>query len=73
MCRFYSFLYVGIHIVCTTKTSYNVDIVVGIAYRLNLKKCPVEVDKGADVEKEQVHEKKMESPNNTRRRQHEKQ
>ena len=56
MCRFYSSLYVGIHIVSTTKTLYTIDIVVGIVYRLN-KKFLVEVDKGADIEKEQVHEK----------------
>ena len=39
MRRFYSFLYVGIHIVCTTKTTYNMDIVVYIASHVDYFWC----------------------------------
>ena len=36
---FIVFLYVGIHIVCTTKTSYNIDIVVSIASHVDYFWC----------------------------------
>ena len=39
MCRFHSFLYVGIHIVCTTKTAYNRDIVLPIASHVDYFWC----------------------------------